>query len=139
MEIHSQDSKSNNDEKWIFRHHKQTENGCQYFQFVDNKVGFNFNGGTLDGNAHIKIPTPLEEDDLLNNVEFQTIIKQISIQQYKDFGIDKIAKDLEVGGQNNEEKIQNIINHCLKNPLDFAKYKDVVLKLRANLGMIELV
>ena len=138
MEIHSQDSKWNNDENWIFRLHKQTQSGRQYFQFTDNENGFNFNGATLDSNAHIKIPTPLEGNDLLNNVEFQTIIKQISMQQYKDFEIDKIASNLKIDGQNNEEKIQNIIDHCLKNPLDFARYKDVILKLRASLGMVEL-
>jgi len=139
MEIHSQDSKWNNDEKWTFRLHKQTKLGRQYFQFTNNESEFDFNGTTSEGNAHIKIPTPLEENDLLNNVEFQTIIKQISSKQYENFEIDKISSKLNINGQNNEEKLQNIINHCLKNPLDFARYKDVILKLRTSLGMLELV
>lgn len=138
MEIHSQDSKWNTNENWIFRLHRQTELARKYFQFTNDNEGFNFNGDTLDENAHIQITTPLEGNDLLNNVEFQTIIKQISIQQYKDFEIDKIAENLNVNGKNNEEKIQNIIDHCLKNPLDFARYKDVIWKLRASLGMVEL-
>jgi len=80
-----------------------------------------------------------ENNILLNNVEFQTIIKQISSKQYENFEIDKISSKLNINGQNNEEKLQNIINHCLKNPLDFARYKDVILKLRTSLGMLELV
>ena len=63
------------------------------------------NSGKNPGFAALKFHRLLACGFVRNNVEFQTIISQISAQQYKDFEINKIASNLKVGGQNNEEKM----------------------------------
>ena len=83
LEIHSQNLKWNNSDNWIFRFNKQEGRRPKYFQFDDtNSVGYNFNGkfvsDSIDDHSHIELPSPLKNDDLLNNTSFQLIVKDIS-------------------------------------------------------------
>lgn len=144
LEVHSQDTNwvdTQDSTKWILRLHKNKNNKYECFQFQpDGSCNF---GGDFSGenskDSHIKIPSPIN-DALLNNVEFQNIIKQISSQLHKSQEISTIAKTLGIPTANDPNNtIQNIVNHCLKNPVDFARYKDLIIKLRANLGMANII
>ncbi len=142
MEIHSQDLKYNNDEKWIFRLHKATNDGNKhYFKFAENENGYDFNGEFNGEDAHIKINTPLEDNNLLNNVAFQAIITLISAKLCKDFAINKVAEKIGVTVEENNSfaTMGNIVKHCLKNVKDFANNKDQITKMRVALGKIRLV
>ena len=143
MEIHSQDINFDTDEKWTFRLHKENNGTRQYFEFDENG-GCNFNGvfnGLQSEKSHIKISTPLDENDLLNSIDFQKIIKEISSKLSKDYLINNMAGSLNVviDANNTAETAKNIINHCLKNPADFARYKDEILAIRRSFGMADLV
>lgn len=144
LEVHSQDINwvdTQDSTKWILRLHKNKNNEYKCFQFqADGSCNFDGNfSGENSKDSHIKIPSPIN-DVLLNNVEFQNIIKQISSQLHKSQEISTIAKTLGIPTDNDPNNtIQNIINHCLKNPIDFARYKDLIIKLRANLGMANII
>lgn len=83
LEIHSQNLDWNNDKNWILRLHKEKNNNKEYFQFTNSNIGYDLNGEKYSEDAHIKINSPLNDDNLINNVEFQTIIRQISTIQHE--------------------------------------------------------
>ncbi len=85
IRIHSTDLKFADDNaNWVFRlgytHPDSLNNDVTtYFQFADNS--YNFDGefsGDNSKDSHIHIKSPLPENNLLNNIDFQKIIQQIS-------------------------------------------------------------
>jgi len=140
IEVHSQDMNWHGDNEWIFRFGKEEKNGKKkYFRIAKDNSSYDFNGEFSGDDAHIRIDSPLQKDDLLNSVQFQKKIRKKSVDLYTDFEIGKIIDKLGISGRNQTEKKYNLVDYCLKNPLVFAKYKDEILKLRANLGMVELI
>lgn len=138
LEVHSQDIDYNNGDEWIFRLHKNNkDNQRQYFRFTDTKEGYDFNGGYFDENAHLKCPSPLDKSDLLNNVAFQKVMKQVSSYLIQNDKVSKIAKDLKVDYVNNDmsASMDNIVKHCIKSHKDLIKYQKEYNKFRENLGM----
>ena len=158
LEIHSPNIKHNDDGKWVFRLHKdlgkeeETEQkdtnpetkeagkNRRYFQFVDE--GYNFEGvyaGEGCEASHVPISSPFEEKDLLNNLEFQKSMRLISTKLCDNLSISSIAAELGIKPSDpTEATMQKIVDHCLRNVSDFAKYKDDVLKMRAALGCCDL-
>lgn len=166
LEIHSPNLEHQKDEKWVFRLHYEDPNNTtsgdkearanrKYFQFVDENTniegvnngdetkskGYNFNGGYKEEAAHIEIESPLKDYKLLNDIDFQKIMKNISKNLCKNFAINNIARALGLGiGENDSPEVtmRKIVDHCLHNVSDFAKYKDEILKMRAALGCYDL-
>ena len=150
LEVHSQDLKHSTDEKWICRLGKKypgpDRSLDRYLRLYPSSYDFD---GTFSGeesrDAHIKIPTPLEENDLLNNVNFQIIMRQLSSFITEENIIKKIAdalglsKSTLIGEEikkNSTLMGQEIIKHCVRDLRSLVIHKKEVSKIGNKLGML---
>lgn len=142
LEVHSQDLKHSTDEKWICRLGKkyQESDGSldRYLRLYPSSYDFD---GTFSGeesrDAHIKIPTPLEENDLLNNVNFQIIMRKLSSSIAEKNILKNIADALGLSFNKNSTLMgHEIIKHCVRNLRSLVIYKKEVSKIGNKLGML---
>ena len=119
MRIHSPQLNYTSNSDWIFRlgYQNPEKGNITFFEFNNTPQGYDFNGGFNEGKSHIHIPSPIRSN-LLNNIDFQYIIKQIS---------QKTAQE-NVTYETDTDKFM----------ADYINNKDIVEKLRKENGLLPL-
>ena len=119
MRIHSPQLNYTSNSDWVFRlgYQNPEKGNITFFEFTDTPQGYDFEGGFNEGKSHIHIPSPIRSE-LLNNIDFQYIIKQIS---------QKTAQE-NVTYETDTDKFM----------ADYINNKDIVEKLRKENGLLPL-
>jgi hypothetical protein len=149
MRIHSTDlSTENANSDWDIRLGYELTNSAPnqqktfYLRYDKDKGIFDFNGTYKGKDSHIKINSPVDDGSLLNNTEFQKVIRNISSKLYETKKVDNICKKyslpVNIGYRNTSEKINAVIEDAMKNPFHYYEYEEDIDNYRKSFGLLNL-
>ncbi len=160
MRIHSTDLSDLNGattaDKWVFRLGYKIENEGgnnekHYLRkYKDNNGNFCYDmNGKYKGNdskdSHIEFISPLEQNSLLNNIDFQKDIRNISAALYGENEINEICSEIfspeelkSLQKKGFYEKAGAVIKYAMENPVFYYFKQEYIDKLRAILKLPDL-
>ena len=160
MRIHSTDLSDANGattaDKWVFRLGYKIENEGgnnekHYLRkYKDDNGNFCYDmGGKYKGNdskdSHIEFISPLEQNNLLNNIDFQKDIRNISAALYGENEINEICSEIfspeelkSLQKKSFYEKASSVIKYAMENPIFYYFKQEYIDKLRAILKLPDL-
>ena len=135
LRVHSTDvNYSNLDSKWVLRCGYYDGDNPNYYSLANN----DFNGAYFGDDSHIPVESPIEQDCLLNNIHFQNIVSQISVNGTNTMKANEILRECKIRLASDEIPEERLVKEALLNPVLYVKYKDFVDKLRASQGYLML-
>lgn len=145
LRVHSADLIYNDgDAKWITRcgYRQATASDTKYL-FEDNQgvINGDFNGTYNGKDSHIRIDTPIEdEDSLLKNIHFLNIAHQISLNIEEVDLLKKLCSNMSIAYYNGDtyRNIRTILEKAFENPTMYAQNKLEIDEVRRLYGYIEV-
>lgn len=157
MRIHSTDlspaSNATTADKWVFRLGYRiinigASNERHFLQKLQNGAGYDFNGkfsGPDSKNSHIEFDSPLDSNNLLNNIDFQKDIRNISAAIFGENELDEICTDYDIltpeelkGNRGYFDKAAAVVKYAMENPIFYYWKQEYVNKLRTILKFPDL-
>ena len=148
LRAHSTDlGYSNGGNKWVARcAYRVSDNDKPEYLYEDNgtisgvfkkEIEPGVTGGVSLEQSHIKVDSPIEDvDNLLNNVYFQDIVHQISLNVEQAILLKRLTKSMGLIYQNVEKRdVANILQKLYDAPELYAYNKADIDKLRKTYGI----